>query len=135
MVEKTIGERVSALERAVADTVSVQDLERVQATIGAQILQLGTEMHAGFSALQGEVRAGDEETRRVLGEQIRAADEETRRMVGDAIRAGDQETLGAMEERTGEITAFVGKQIEDTRRQARILHEQALAAIRTIAKG
>jgi hypothetical protein len=36
------------------------------AGVASQIVQLRDEMQSGFSALRGEIRAGDEETRRVL---------------------------------------------------------------------
>ena len=62
--------------------------------LGEQILHLGTEMRAGFSAIREEMRAGDEETRRSLREEIRAGDEETRRILGEQIRAGTRRAGG-----------------------------------------
>jgi len=48
-----------------------------------QFVQLREEMRGEFSALRGESRVGDEETRRTLRDEIRAGDEETRREMRD----------------------------------------------------
>ncbi len=81
MVEKTLEERVTALEAAVSRVVTIHDLEAVQAALGEQILQLHNDMRVEFSAVRAEVRAGDEETRRVLREESRAGDVETRSLM------------------------------------------------------
>jgi U3 small nucleolar RNA-associated protein 14 len=88
----TLAERVSTLERQVSDLATRDDVK----ALGEQILHLGTEMRAGFSAIREEIRAGDEETRRVLREEIRAGDEETRRLLGEQILAGDEESRNFM---------------------------------------
>ncbi len=75
---------------------TVHDLEAVQAALGRQTLQRENAMRAEFSAVRGDMGAGDEETRRVLREEIRAGDEETRQVLGEAIRAGDEETRSLM---------------------------------------
>jgi hypothetical protein len=112
MAEETLENRLSAVESRVREQVTIRDLEAVQAALGAQILQLGTEMRAGFSTLRDEIRAGDEETRRVLRGEIRAGDEETRRVLRGEIRAGDEETRRVLR---GEIRAGD----EETRRVLR----------------
>jgi hypothetical protein len=75
MPNPTLEKRVDLLERRVNELATRQDLK----VLSDQILQLGTEMRIGFSALREEIRAGDEETRRVLRAEIRAGDEESRR--------------------------------------------------------
>ncbi|MGE5362039.1 MAG: hypothetical protein ACM3NQ_23735 [Bacteroidales bacterium] len=107
MARETLEKRVKALEAAVGGFATVRDLEAMQSAISQQILQLGHEMHAEFSAVRHEIRAGDEETRRVLREETHAlleqrtaeilalvaqGDEETRRVLREEIRAGDEET-------------------------------------------
>jgi uncharacterized protein YPO0396 len=74
MPPQPIDSRVDGLERSVTELEKLP--ERVTA-IGSQIVQLRTEMRAEFSAVREEIRAGDEETRRVLGERI---DETNRHM-------------------------------------------------------
>jgi len=62
----------------------VEILEQLPERVGAlesQFVQLRNEMRAEFSALRGEIRAGDEETRRELRSEIRAGDEETQRLM------------------------------------------------------
>ena len=54
--------------------------ERMTA-LASQIVQLRTEMRDESSAIRQEVRAGDEETRRVLRAEMRAGDEETRTLM------------------------------------------------------
>ncbi len=81
MVEKTLEKRVAALEAALSGFVTVADLERVQAALSQQILQLESAMRAEFSAVRSEMRAGDAETRQGLREEIRAGDEETRSLM------------------------------------------------------
>ena len=60
--------------------------ERV-AAVEVQLVHLREEMRAEFSATRAEMRAGDEETRRVLRGEIREGDEETRRTLREEIRA------------------------------------------------
>jgi hypothetical protein len=86
--------------------------ERV-AAVELQLVQLRAEMRAEFSATQAEMRAGDEETRRVLREEIRDGDEETRRTLREEIRAGD----------------------EETRRFMRVLHEDVITRLAAIQEG
>ncbi len=77
MARLTLERRVEILERQVGELATRDDLK----ILSDQILQLGTEMHVGFSVLREEIRAGDGETRRVLREEIRAGDEESRRFM------------------------------------------------------
>ena len=137
MAEETLENRLSAVESRVREQVTIRDLEAVQAALGAQILQLGTEMRAGFSTLRDEIRAGDEETRRVLRGEIRAGDEETRRVLRGEIRAGDEETRRSVtddlhafvEQRTQEILALVAAGDGETRRYMRVLYEDLVDRI------
>jgi predicted phage gp36 major capsid-like protein len=56
----------------------VTRLEELPARVDAltlQVSQLRDEMRSEFSAVRGEIQAGDEETRRTVREEIRAGDE------------------------------------------------------------
>ena len=139
MTDETLENRLATLEQTVQGQVNIHDLEAFQATLSAQILQLGAEMRAGFSAVGEEIRASSADTQRVLREEIRTGDEETRGFMeqrtaeilasvaaGDAetrrtlreeIRAGDEETRGFMEQRTAEILASVAAGDAETRRE------------------
>src|SRR5437870_11454317 len=59
-----------------------------------QVSQLRDEMHAEFSAVRSDIRAGDEAVIRTLREEIRAGDEETRRVL--------REEMGSLEVRVRE---------------------------------
>ena len=74
MPPQTIGNRVDRLEQRVTELERLPD--RMSA-LESQIVQLRAEMRDEFSAVRQEIRAGDEETRRVLGERI---DETNRHM-------------------------------------------------------
>jgi hypothetical protein len=63
--------------------------------------------------LRDEIRAGDEETRRVLRDEIRSGDEETRQVLRDEIRSGDEETRTLM----------------------RVLHEDVVGRIALLGEG
>ena len=67
MPPETIASRVDDLERRMTDLETFPD--RITA-VESQIVQLRTEMRSEFSAVREEIRSGDEETRRVLGERI-----------------------------------------------------------------
>jgi len=91
-------------------------LEELPARVDAltlQVSQLRDEMRSGFSAVRGEIQAGDQETRRTLREEIRAGDEETRRTLRDEIRAGDERVM----------------------EQARALHEDVVSRLALIQEG
>jgi len=76
MQDRSLDERVEILERKVEMLETLPDrVTRME----LQLVQLRDEMRGEFSAVRGEIRTGDEETRRVLREEIRAGDEETRR--------------------------------------------------------
>jgi outer membrane murein-binding lipoprotein Lpp len=71
MAPQTLAARVDSLEQRVTR------LEELPARVDAltlQVSQLRDEMRSEFSAVRGEIQAG-EETRRALREQIRAGDE------------------------------------------------------------
>ena len=80
----SLEDRMDNLERIVEPLRGLPD--RVTA-LEVQVVQLRTEMRGEFSAVQIEMRAGDEETRRTLRDEIRAGDEETRRALRDEIAA------------------------------------------------
>jgi predicted phage gp36 major capsid-like protein len=67
MPPETIENRVDHLERRMTDMETLPD--RITA-IESQIVQLRAEMRVEFSTVRQEIRTGDEETRRVLGERI-----------------------------------------------------------------
>ena len=62
MAGATLEERVAMLERHVSELATRDDVRAV----ADQILHLGTEMRAGFSAIREEIRAGDEESRNFM---------------------------------------------------------------------
>jgi len=67
----------------------VNVLETLPARVDAltdQIVQLRDEMHAEFSALRAEMRAGDEATRDLLRAEIQTGDEATRQLMRDLIQ-------------------------------------------------
>jgi hypothetical protein len=135
LAQETVEKRVSALEKTVRNQVTSRDLEVLQMALSAQILQLGAEMRVGFSVLREEMRGGDEETRRVLRDEMRAGDEETRRVLRAEIRGGDERTRGLVEERTAELLAVIAAGHEETRRHARMLHDEVIERIKAISKG
>ena len=68
MAMQVLVKRVDSVEERVTR------LEELPARIDAvtlQVSQLRDEMHVEFSTVRGEIRAGDEETRRTLREEIR----------------------------------------------------------------
>jgi predicted phage gp36 major capsid-like protein len=72
MAPQTLAARMDSLEARV--TLLEQLPARVDA-LALQVSQLRDEMRSEFSAVRGEIQAGDEETRRTLREEIRAGDE------------------------------------------------------------
>jgi outer membrane murein-binding lipoprotein Lpp len=125
MAPQTLAARVDSLEQRVTR------LEELPARVDAltlQVSQLRDEMRSEFSAVCGEIQAGDEETRRTLHEEIRAGDEETRRTLREEIRAGDEETRRTVRE---EIRAGDERVME----QARVLHEDVVSRLALIQEG
>src|SRR5215213_4657332 len=101
MSPQPLEQRVERLERRMTT------LEELPARVGAlesQVVQLRKEMHDEFSALRGDVRVGDEETRRDLRLEIKA--------MGDRLEAG----------------------IDDAKRLARVLHEEVIERISRIGE-
>jgi predicted phage gp36 major capsid-like protein len=78
MATQALAARVDRVEQRV--TLLEELPGRVDA-LALQVSQLRDEMHTEFSAVRNEIRAGDEETRRVLRDEIRAGDE---RVMGQA---------------------------------------------------
>jgi F0F1-type ATP synthase membrane subunit b/b' len=112
MPPQTIENRVDRLEERVAELEKLP--ERVTA-IESQIVQFRTEMRVEFSAAREEVRAGDDETRHVLGERI----EDTRRTLDERI----EDTRRTLGDQIVETRRALGEEIVETRRA---LSEQIL---------
>jgi F0F1-type ATP synthase membrane subunit b/b' len=110
MTPQTIESRVDRLEERVTEPEQLP--ERVTA-IETQIVQLRAELRVEFSAVREEMRAGDDETRRVLGEQI-------------------AETRRRLDERIAETQQLATEQTEETRRFMRVLHEDVIGRLATI---
>jgi hypothetical protein len=104
MTTQTLVKRVDTLEERVT---RLEELPARMDSLTLQVSQLRDEMRVEFSAVRDEIRAGDEETRRVLRDEIRTGDEETRRVLGDEIRAGDMQVMN----------------------QARVLHEDVVSRL------
>jgi len=112
MEPQTLESRVESLEQRV--TLLEQLPARVDA-LTLQVSQLRDEMHAEFSAVRGEIRAGDEETRRVLREEMGSLEvrlREDMRVLSATITAGHQE-----------IMAQARTLYEDMQRKSDILEE------------
>jgi len=69
MQPQPLERRVERLEQRVA---LLEELPARMDRLESQFLQLREEMRGEFSAMQVELRAGDEETRRVLHEEIQS---------------------------------------------------------------
>ena len=121
MPPQTIENRVDRLEERVAELEKLP--ERVTA-IESQIVQLRTEMRVEFSAVREEIRAGDDQTRHVLGERI----EDTRRTLGEQI----VETRRVLGEQILETSRVLDDRIEESRRYMRVLHEDVIGRLATI---
>ena len=104
MPPQTIESRVERLEHRVTELESLPD--RVTA-IESQIVQ-HQEMHGAFSAVREEIRAGDEETRRVLGERLDENGRHMRVLHEDVIGrlAIIQEGQSARRRTKGRLTSF-----------------------------
>ena len=76
MARESLERRVDMLERRVE---LLEQLPERMTALESQFVLLRDEMRAEFSTARGEIRAGDEDTRRVLRDEIRTGDEETRR--------------------------------------------------------
>jgi hypothetical protein len=69
MAQESLEKRMDSLERRMEILERLPD--RVTA-LESQIVQLRDEMRSEFSAVRTDIRAGDEETRRVLTEQMQS---------------------------------------------------------------
>jgi len=78
MVRSTLAARVTILEQKVE---RLEQLPQQIDALASQIMQFREDLRMELSGLRADMRAGDEETRRVLREEIRAGDEETRRLM------------------------------------------------------
>ena len=102
---------IEALSRGAASAVfveqqaTVRDLEVMQTTLSAQILQLGEQMRNGFSAIQAKV---------------------------DGIDVKVDNLEGALESRTAELLAVIAAESRDIKQQGRALHEDLVARIKAI---
>jgi hypothetical protein len=68
MSRESLEARVDRLERRMD---LLEQVPRRMDALEAQIVQLREEMRSEFSAIRGEMSAGDEETRRVLSKEMR----------------------------------------------------------------
>ena len=82
MPPQTIGNRVDQLELRVTELEKLP--ERLTA-VESQIVQLRTEMRDEFSAVREEIRAGNAETRHMLGERIDETNRHMRVLHDDVI--------------------------------------------------
>jgi predicted phage gp36 major capsid-like protein len=96
---QTLAKRVDNLEERVTR------LEELPARVDAltlQVSQLRDEMRVEFSAVRDGIRAGDEETRRVLGDEIRGVMDHARALHEDVIsRLALIQESGAHRKRSG----------------------------------
>ena len=133
MPDRTLTERVEVLEQKVE---VLQTLPARVEAVELQMVQLRTEMGAGFSdirremgamgaGLREEIRAGDETLRTGLSNEIRESCEALRTELKSEIRdsCAAVRTELIREIRTGD---------EDTRRYMRVLHEEVISRIATI---
>jgi len=121
MQRHTIAQRMEKLEQR---GTALEELPGRMDRLESQFVQLRSEMHDGFSAIQEEVRAGDEVTRQTLHKEIQVAKEETVALLRAEIGAS-----GA------EIVTALGLQIEKAMRQSRVLYEDLKADIRLLRDG
>jgi hypothetical protein len=84
MAQESLEKRMDRLERRVE--ILEQLPERVTA-VESQIVLLRDEMRSEFSAVRGEIRAGDEQVIKTLREEIRAGDEQTRRVLTERMES------------------------------------------------
>jgi hypothetical protein len=70
MQPRSVIERIEIVERKVE---VLETLPEGVSAVELQLVQLRDEMRAEFSALRGDMRAGDEETRRTLRQEAGAA--------------------------------------------------------------
>src|SRR6185436_3481961 len=117
----TLSKRMDIVEQKLA---GIESLPERMTALESQFLQLRTEMRGEFSAVQIEMRAGDEETRRTLREEIHAGDEETRRVLRDEIRGGDEETRRVLRDEIAALGTHM-----------RVLHEDLVERISRIQEG
>ena len=132
----TLSKRMDIVEQKLA---GIESLPERMTALESQFLQLRTEMRGEFSAVQIEMRAGDEETRRTLREGIRAGDEETRRVLRDEVRAGDEETRCVLRDEVhagdGETRRVLRDEIAALGTHMRVLHEDLVERISRIQEG
>jgi hypothetical protein len=125
MTTQALTKRVDSLEERVT---RLEELPAHVDALALQISQLRDEMRVEFSAVRGENRAADEETRRSLREEIRAGDEETRRSLREEIRAGNEETRRVLSDEIRAGDALVMD-------HARALHEDVISRLALIQEG
>ena len=142
MPERAIVERVAKLEQRV-DLLETMPA-RLDA-IEAQLLQQRLEMHDGFSAIRGEMRAMGEGLRSDLRGEMHAMSEGLRSDLGGEIHALRVEILAKIQAQDddlrGEMHALHHLTIEridagdvETRRYMRVMVEDLIARIETIGE-
>jgi hypothetical protein len=76
MPDPDLIQRIEILEQEVA---GLELLPACMTAVESQILQLDSDMRAGFSAIRQEMASAISQLKERLGERIRSGDEETRR--------------------------------------------------------
>ena len=137
MPERALTKRVEILEQRVEDLRSLP--ERV-AGVESQILQLRGEMHGEFSAIRDEMRREFSAVRAEMHGEFSAVRAEMHgefSAVRDELR--DVRTgLGSHAELLAKLESAVAtlrQDNEETRSQARMLHEEVLARIALLQEG
>ena len=110
MARPTLTERVEILEQRAG---VLETLPARMDAVELQIVQLRTEMRAGFSDVRQEMGARGASLREDMIKEIRNSNEALRTELTTAIRSGD----------------------EETRRHMRVLHGEVMSRIATIAEG
>ena len=129
MEPQTLESRVESLEQRV--TLLEQLPARVDA-LTLQVSQLRDEMHAEFSAVHGDIRAGDEAVIRSLREEIRAGDEAVIRTLREEIRTGDEETRRVLREEMGSLEVRLRDDMRVLSATITAGHQEIMAQARTL---
>ena len=123
MPERALAKRVEILEQRVGDLQSLP--ERV-AGVESQILQLRGEMHGEFSAIRGEMHSEFSAVRDEMHSEFSA--------VRDELRTGLRSHAERLEKLESAMVAL-RQDNEETRSQARMLHEEVLARLALLQEG
>ena len=108
MPPQPLATRVERLEQRMT---ALEELPGRVGALESQIVQLRGEMHGEFAALRMEMRAGDEETRRVLRGETKA--------IGDRLEAAIQEARNHSRVMFEEVIERIARIGEGSRRRPR----------------